>query len=622
MLQDIRANSQGTIAKIIIGLIVISFSIFGIESLLFSGGGNAVAEVNGEEISPFALQQELSVQQRQLLAMLGDNADPALLDQERLSQQALDNLIQREIVMQASSSLELTAPDRAIADIIGSMEQFKIDGQFSRDMFQSALASAGFTPALFRDRLAGDIRIGQLRAGIAGSDFTTPAELALAASIAMEGRDVRYIEVPLIDFLATSEVSEDEIVAFYGGNADRFQSEEELVLDYIELTLDDYREPVDEARLREEFELTRDEYELATESRVSHILFEGDADERRERAAEAQAALSSGMAFAEAAREYSDDVGSAAAGGDLGYTSGDTFPGAMEEAIAALGVGEQSGPVETDAGTHLLLVTDRREGSEVSFLDVAGEIEESLQRADASAALLRDVERLRDLAFNAADLADPASALGVEVSRSDAVTRTQSEGVFADPRLLRAAFSEDVLDAGHNSEVLELSPERFLALRVAERNPPAPRPLADVREEIRRELRESAARKAASAKAEALLAALEDGASVESQANESGLEWQVELGARRDSPRLPPLVRERVFAMAEPEEGAASRAIVSDGGDTTYVVELARVTPGDLAALPDQERSRLRQRLAGEAGGLVQQQYEAALRAAADVVIY
>jgi peptidyl-prolyl cis-trans isomerase D len=275
MLQDIRANSQGTIAKIIIGLIVISFSIFGIESLLFSGGASGVAEVNGEEISPFALQQELSVQQRQLLALLGDDADPALLDEAQLSQQALDVLISREILRQAAADLDLRTSDRVIGELITGMQQFQIDGTFSRDMFRSSLASAGFTPALFRERLAEDLQIGQLRAGIAGSDFSTPAELDLTAAIALEGRDVRYITLPLADFLADVEVSDDAIENFYNSNQDAFLTDEQVVVEYLELNLDDFRQPVDEARLREEFELVRDDYELATEARVSHILLEG-----------------------------------------------------------------------------------------------------------------------------------------------------------------------------------------------------------------------------------------------------------------------------------------------------------------------------------------------------------
>jgi peptidyl-prolyl cis-trans isomerase D len=622
MLQDIRANSQGTIAKIIIGLIVISFSIFGIESLLFSGGSSGVAEVNGEEISPFALQQELSVQQRQLLSVLGDDADPALLDEAQLTQQALDVLVSREIMRQAADGMDLRTSDSVIGEMIASMEQFQIDGSFSRDMFRSALASAGFTPALFRQRLAEDMQIGQLRAGIAGSDFSTPAELDLSAAIALEGRDVRYITLPLVDFLDTVDVSDAAIEEFYADNQTLFLTEEQVVVEYLELNLDDFREPISEERLREEFELVRDDYEVPTETRVSHILFEGSDDERASRVAEAMAALEQGLDFAAAAEQFSDDIGSAQAGGDLGYTAGDTFPEAMEEAIAALDVGQQSAAVETDAGTHLLLVTDRREGSSVSFEDVAEELEYELQQGDAGAELLRITEQLRDLVFNAPDLQDPASELGLEVRRSEPLSLARGDGIFAQARLRQAAFADDVLDAGHNSEVIELSPEQFVALRVAERRPASVQPLADVRDSIAAELREAAAQEQAASTAQELLTQLESGASVETVATEAGLEWQVELGARRDSLRLPLAVRERLFAMPAPEDGAPVRDIIADDADASYLIELDRVTEGAVANAPPTQQRALRERIAGEYGGVLQQQFERVLRDRAEVVLY
>ena len=622
MLQDIRASIQGAVAKIIIGLIVISFSIFGIESLLFSGGASAVAEVNGEEISPFALQQELSVQQRQLLAMMGDDADPALLDQARMNQRALEALIQREILRQAAGDLSLTVPDATIGDIIGSMDEFQLDGRFSRDMFRSALAGSGFTPALFRDRLAQDVQIAQLRSGIAGSDFGTREELTLAARIALEGRDVRYITLPLADYRGDASVSDAEVQAHYDANGEAFQSEESLAIDYLELRLDDYRKPVQEARLREEFELVRGEYEQAAEARVSHILLEGDEPARRARLAEVQAALAEGLAFEAAAAEFSDDAGSAQSGGDLGYTAGDTFPPAMEEAISALAPGQRSGPVDTAAGTHLILVTDRREGREASFDSVAEELQDRIQRREASADLLRDVELLRDLAFNAADLSEPAAELDIEVSSANSVTRDQAEGLFAAPSLLSAAFSEDVLEAGHNSDVIELDPEHFVVLRVAQRRPPEPLELDDVREQIVELLRDQAAQQLAAQQAQNLLLSLEAGTPVEDAANEAGLQWQVELGARRDSPRLPLAVRERLFELPAPAQDAPRRTIVDSDRYVYYVVEFVRLAEGTLDDAAEAELTRLRTRVSGENGGLFQQQFETALRSRADVEVF
>ena len=137
MLQDIRQNIQGTAAKIIVGLIVISFSIFGIESILLGGGGGGVAEVNGEEISPVELQQAVNTAKRRLIGMMGDNVDPAMLDDERLTPQALEGLIARKLELQSAEELGLAVSEREVGAIIGGMEQFQIDGKFSPEMYTS-----------------------------------------------------------------------------------------------------------------------------------------------------------------------------------------------------------------------------------------------------------------------------------------------------------------------------------------------------------------------------------------------------------------------------------------------------------------------------------------------------
>ncbi|MEL7046937.1 MAG: peptidyl-prolyl cis-trans isomerase, partial [Pseudomonadota bacterium] len=295
----------------------------------------------------------------------------------------------------------------------------------------------------------------------------------------------------------------------------------------------------------------------------------------------------------------------------------------MEEAIAALGVGEVSGPVETEAGTHLILVTDRREGTEVSFESVRGELEDRIQRDDASAELLLDVERLRDVAFNAADLVDPAEELSVSVATETGVTRLSGPGVFSDARLRDAAFSEDVLDLGHNSDVIELDSEHYVVLRVRERIPETPLPLEDVADEIRLELQQAAARDEAQAAADSILAAIEAGESLENAALEAGVEWQVEFGAVRGGGRLPAAVRDKLFALAAPESEETLRTTTeSSSGDELYVLEFIGRNEGSLEALSDIERDNLQRRVAGETGGILQQQFETALRDRAEVVIY
>jgi peptidyl-prolyl cis-trans isomerase D len=626
MLQDIRKSSQGTAAKVIIGLIVVSFAAFGIESILLGSGGNGVAEVNGEEISPFEFEQVLNTQQRQLIARMGGNIDPAMLESDRLRAQAMQTIINRKLLMQSADDMNLSISEAEIGTFIGGMEQFQIDGQFSPELYRSLLANQGYTPATFKKGLVEDLILNQLRSGLAGSDFATPAELTLTATISSEQRDVRYLTLPLAQFRSDVEISNEEIAAYYEDRKDQFVTEESVELDYVELRVDDFREPVAEESLLEEFELVKSEYQYQTENRVSHILFEQGEDEDeadyQARIASAQTALDQGKEFSVVAGELSDDIGSAAGGGDLGFSAGDAFPEEMEAAIATLELNQVSEPVATDAGTHIILLTERRAGEEASLDDVRIELEESLQLSAARAEILRTVDDLRDLVFNAESLDGPAAELALTLSQSGAVTRTGGAEIFANSTVLAAAFSEDVLELGHNSEVLEITNDHFIVLRVSQHNTPETMPLEQVRTSIVIALTEAAARAAVSAQADAALAALYSGQSVEAYALENGYEWQVELGADRRNRMVPPNLLRRVFEIPALDDTASSRFdYVASGSGDIQVFELSRVTQGNYQILPDAEKTALNDLIAGEVGNLVQQQYQQDLRARAEISV-
>ena len=434
MLKNIRQNVQGTAAKIVVGLIVISFSIFGIESILLGGGGGGVAEVNGEEVSPMELQQAVNTAKRRLIAMMGDEVDPAMLDDERLRPQALEGLVAQKLQVQSASDMGLAVSEREIGAVIGSMEQFQLDGVFSPEMYKNLLASSGYTPAFFKRSLSAELVINQARSGIAGSDFATPAELKTNARFIGEQRDMRYLTIPVQRFMDEREVSEAEIEAFYRANQNDFLSEESVELDYIELKPEDFYQPVDEKALRSAFEEELRSGVYATENRVSHILFEAGSAESPEelqaRIEAARQALNAGSDFADVAREFSDDIGSSGAGGDLGFTSGEAFPPEMEQAVAALEVGAVSPAVVTEAGTHLIQVTERREGKPPTFEELRPALESRIQQEEAAVELLRTVESLRDISFNAEDLAVPAEELQLTVRQSEPVSRTQADSLY------------------------------------------------------------------------------------------------------------------------------------------------------------------------------------------------
>lgn len=618
MLQDIRSNVQGPAIKIVVWLIVISFAAFGIESILLGGGGGGVAEVNGEDISPMELQQAVNTQKRRLIAMLGDNLDPAMLDDERLSAQALEGLINRKLLMQTARDMDLTVSEQQIGMLVANMEQFQIDGVFSPELYKSLLSNAGYTPAYFKQSLQEDLVVNQLRSGLAGSDFATPAELQLNARVIAEQRDLRYLTIPLDAFNEVAQPGPAEIEAYYQENQSDFRTAEAVDLEYIELRADDFRGPVEESAVVEAYELEKENYQYKTEYRVSHILFEDAEDER---IAQARERLARGDEFSAVAGEFSDDIGSAASGGDLGYTTGETFPPEMEEVIAQLEPGVVSAPVQTDAGTHLIIVTERNEGKMPTLEELRGRIENTLQSQEARVVLLRTVESLRDLSFNAEDLSAPAAELDLEVERTDGVIRNQADGLFANPSLLDAAFSEDVLEAGHNSEVIELAGDHFVVLRVRSHHQPEIQPLEVVREQIEGIIRDDSARAAVAAEAESVLRALRGGSSVEEVATAAGYDWQVELGADRGNSVVPREVLQRAFQLPAPESGQSTADYVMTSAGDAQVFVLARVTEGDYSALADTERQGLQRQTSSEYSSLVDSDFQRSLRAGADVTV-
>ncbi len=624
MLQTMRQSTQSTAAKVIIGLIVLSFAAFGLETLLPGGPGASVAEVNGEEITSIALQEAITQQKRQLVSVLGDDIDPALLDDDRLQPRALQSLIQRALLLQKSTALNLVASEAQVGKSITSVEAFQLNGQFSPNAYKSVLANAGYTPERFRRAQADDIVLTQLQIAISQTEFATETEIAATANLIAEERDVRYLVIPDEGLVTDEDLSDAALQNYYQQNEAAFFNPEQVVVDYVLLDPVDFIVSVDESVVVEQYEAVKEEYEVAEQSRVSHILLiqEGDESDATygQRVAETAERIARGEDFADLAAELSDDLGSASLGGELGFTDGSAFPDEMEIAIAALAEpGAISGAVKTDAGTHFIRLEERIAGDSVDYTSVREELRASIEAAEAERNLLIAVEELRDLAFNAPDLYGPAAAIGAEVQVSEPFSLGKGAGLFTDARVRELAFSDDVKVSGNNSEVLELSGQRFVTVRVRDVRAPQIAPYQEVKNEVRRGLSaelETAALADMTARARAILAS---GESMEAAATALGVEWRVELAATRLTSQLPQPVLETAFAMPQGQTDALQTVPVP--GEGYALVQLARVNPGDVAALSGAEAQRLSDLRSGEQQRLSFDEFLVHQRNAADIVI-
>ncbi len=605
MLQSIRDNLQGTLAKVVIAIIIVPFAIFGVESLFSIGGNNAPATVNGEDIDAVALERAIAVEKRNLLSRMGDDIRPELLEDSRLRSRTLDALITQTILTQYADKVGLGVPDALLDQIIVSTPAFQENGRFSADRYRLLLANQGYTPGYFKNEVLRDeILIGQLQRAVMGSDFTTPAELARVAALAGQQRSFSWLVIPPEQVAADEGVSDAEVEAWYQANQDRFMQEARVRLAYTQLRADDFEVEVSEADIRAEYE-----HELSqaagTRREAAHILITTDErseEEARQLAEQLRQQLEEGAVFSELAAEFSEDIGSASNGGELGATEGDTFPAEFENALAGLEVGQVSEPVRTDAGWHLIRLLSEDEAEKPSFEERRDEIAARLAAQRAQPQLIARVERLRDLAFNSATIREPAEQLGLEVEESDWLTRNNDHPLLGRPAVMAAAFSSDVLEQGHNSDVLELAPDHYLLLRVIDQKPAEPLPLTEVKDLIANELAADKARQAARQEAEQIAAAVAaDKASLaevgDSRAFPHGSLGPVDRSAEEPVPGL----LGAAFSVARPE-GDTRVEVVSLPDGRPAVIALNQVAEGKVDALGTEEQQAWRAQLSAGAG--------------------
>jgi len=589
MLQNIRNNIQGKAAKVIIAIIVVPFALFGIDSLFNSSAPSSAAVVNGEKISEAELQQAITLQKRRLLSMMGDQIDPAMLDDSILRKPALNTLIKQQLLLQAAKDENIEISASQLNATIAAMPQFQEDGRFSQERYQQVLRLQGYNSSFFKQLLKSDLTIQQLSTAVAGSAFISDAELARSVGLLYESRDYHFINIPLAMYTKDVSVSEDEIAAYYAANADSFLSEEQVRFSYIELTEQQFYEPVSEDQVQAEYQRLVDTNNAQIEREAAHILIEIN-DERSREDASAQLQkirddIVAGAAFGDEAKKFSADAGSAANAGLLGFTSGESFPTEFEEALANLKVGELSPIVETEAGLHLIKLVSVRKPELPSVDEARLEITERLREQKAQPRLVGAVDTLKDLVFNAESLAMPAKEMQLEVQQGDWLSKNSDSGLFAYPAVKQAAFNAELRNQGLNSDVIELSSEQYVVLHIEEYKAPQPKVLDDVRNDIQTILSENKAEAAALAKAEELQAALSAGGRAEEIAKAQDLSWNGVIDGKRNDISVDTAIRNQAFAMPRPQPSKASVSTLRKNNGDRVVMQLLDVRYGDVTGL-------------------------------------
>ena len=620
MLQNIRDNSQGWIAKTIIGIIVVLMAFTGIEAI-FQATTNSqnAATVNGEDISQNELSQAVDMQRRQLMQQLGKDFDASLLDEKMLRESALKGLIDRKLLLQGADEAKFAFSEGALDQVILLTPEFQVDGKFSSERFDQVIRQLGYSRMQFRQMLAQEMLIGQLRAGVAGSGFVTDAEVLAFARLEKQTRDFATLNVKADP--AAVKLTDDEVKAYYDEHVKEFMTPDQVVIDYLELKKASF---FDQVTVKDEDLQAAYQKEIANLSeqrRAAHILIEVN-DKTTEAQAKAkieevQARLAKGEKFEALAKEFSQDPGSANNGGDLGYAGPGVYDPAFEKSLYSLAKDQVSEPVRTDFGFHLIKLLGVEAPEVPSLASLKDKLTRDLKAAQVEQRFVEATKQLEDSAFEASDLAQPAADLKLTVHTSKPFGREGGEGIAANRAVVTAAFSTEVLDESANSTAIELDPDTVIVLRAKEHLKPAQLPLESVSAAIRAQLTKEHASAAAKTKAEKLIADLRDGKAPLDKAVD-GQDWKTTEAATRGQEGVEPAVLQALFRMPKPaakDKPTFTSVTLPDG--SLMIVRLNGVN--EAAAPTDEEKVQYRRFLASREGQQDFAAYRKQLESKADI---
>jgi peptidyl-prolyl cis-trans isomerase D len=489
--------------QIVLFVIFLPFAFFGVDSY-FHGreGAQTIATVGSHDISRQEFAKALQERQRSIQRMMQGQLDPALLDSAEVRNAALEGVIQRRLLLDRALRSGMEVSDQYLHAAISELPVFQGDGgTFSLERYRQFLKSEGETEFSFEARMRQDLILQQLTEAYAGSSFVPRTVADRVARLAEQQREVSQATVRPDQFAATVKIAPEAVQKYYESNRSEFDIPEQVRLEYVVLSLDDVMKQTqfDPADVAKYYESRRAQLEKA-ETQARHILIAVDPNAGPEAKQKAKAAADDlykqlkqrPAAFPDLAKERSQDPGSAARGGDLGFITRGSMKDVpeFEAALFALKEGEISPPVETKLGFHIIQATEVRGARGKSLEEMRPAIEAELKKQAAARVFAELGDKFNNTVYEQSESLAPAAELAKTALRQSGWTNRAraSDPILNNPRLLQMVFSEDVLKNKRNTEAVEVAPGTIVAARVIEHKAASVRPFEEVKATIEKKL--------------------------------------------------------------------------------------------------------------------------------------
>ena len=497
MLQLLRGKKSSLFVKIVLGVIVIGFSFFGIESYFVANTNTNVAKVGGSAISEQEFTQRynraVQAELQRMRQQFGASVNASMFQTPEFKRRVLDDLVNERVLLETNDELGLVVPVQRLRDEIQKIPAFQNEGVFDKEQYRQVLQANGMSPQSFEDDMRKDIGRTLLPSQVVATTIATDAEVDAYLRLRDQRRDFRYarLDKPAAE---QGEVKDEEIEAWYKQHQAEFMVPERVALEYVELDASklEIDQTPDDSVLQERYEKAKSSYVTAEQRLASHILVKvggkGAPEDQKAalaKAEEIEKQLKAGKDFATLAKQDSADLGSKNQGGDLGWLDRGTTEEAFENALFALGKGEVSQPVLTSEGYHIIELRDVRPGKTRSFDEVKPELLKEYADGERDRVYSDKAGRLTELTYqDPSTLETAAKELGLAVQKTELFPRTGGQGIAANPGVAKAAFSDGVLVQNNNSDPIELGPNHIAIVRIAEHKPATPKPLDEVRDTL------------------------------------------------------------------------------------------------------------------------------------------
>jgi peptidyl-prolyl cis-trans isomerase D len=584
---DFFRNHQRLMMFMLILVILPGLGFVGIQGFrgFFDESAN-VASVNGHKITRVEYDDAMRQQLDRARQMLGAQFDMKSFDTPERRRQMLDGMIEQRVLADETQRQHLTASDEAVRrtllsdPVISSLKN--PDGSIDLDRYKQLLAMQGMTPDQYDERVRYNLAMQQLPASIEASAFTSKTLAQHLTELAEQQREVQGIAFHPHDYAAKIQPTDAQLQAYYDAHRNDFATPATATIQYLVMspaTLSASVQPSD-ADLKKYYDDNIAHFRTEGEVRASHILIAAPKDASAADKAKAKQKAEELLAqvkahpdqFAQIAQQNSQDPGSAAKGGDLGYFGRGMIAGgqAFDDAVFALKKDEISGIVQTDFGFHIIKVTDVKPTVTKSFDEVKDQIAQQLKTQLATKAFTDSSEGFTSLVYEKAKTLQPAADKFKLQIQTATVTpqpdpKLPPDSPLNNPKLLAAVFANDSVSAHNNTQAIDVGNNTLIAARVTDYKPAAVPAFDAVKDAVRQKVIAEQSNEAAKKDGAAKLAEFEKSKST------AGFSSPLKV-SRNDAQGVPPAALSAIYKVDAQKLPAYVGVDLGDDGYAIYRV--------------------------------------------------